>query len=646
MALPKFKESERPSHYQYKNWRFQNGIRAGAYSVNPVERPMADLISTAVKNPAKGTQTVLTLDLDIDFKRTQDKWLNGDRVDWQKVSSHLREQHEPVFDAIDAVVMSTSGSGFHLLIGVQPLEMGYNPRQQWFRYRAETVQRRLIKLLNDAGIGADPAAAGLVRDYPNHFKTERLLYGSELRLTESQRFSSPDKIEALDEYLESIGYPRKDKAEAPFGEARVAQGVAKLYLHLAEAFADGDPCVMMPLSKIQSITGSSAPFLRKLLKESPEWLLAEWCGKGEGWKLGIRDNLKLLRAAERASEGQIRRQRSARSYFELCPPEDVEDGERNEWLWRLAVLLKLAGYVEFEALRLIGDAIKRIPGGRASRNCRSYRSIVGSIYKREAKDSEARWRRVELPKWLWDNASKEKKINRTEGDEVPGSDSVEITTEAGPASQENKTQETSPGVWGSSPVQDVRGSVKIGRSPQSFASQGAQVIAFTSKPALNPALALLAAYAPEAARVIQAREASQTKPTEKPAFISLEQAAQEECARIDAELAVKAEKPAPTGQTVAGRYRTLKEKRRTEFKDVDPVERFLKAYERCRTRYCDKVIFEKLHRFDRLSAHMGIREISKGRFRRLLQSYLLLPVWLRLEVLKGLHEQIHGGSNV
>lgn len=145
---------------------------------------------------------------------------------------------------------------------------------------------------------------------------------------------------------------------------------------------------------------------------------------------------------------------------------------------------------------------------------------------------------------------------------------------------------------------------------------------------------MLGAYAPQAARTIQARksgpEASQAEPEKKLTYLSLEQAAAEECARIDAVLAAKAGKLEPAEKTESRRYQTLREKRRAEFLDRDPLDRFLACCVRSRIPKAD--ILEALEAAEPKildARRRGLKLTFTDKLKRVLQAFELMSDHLR-----------------
>lgn len=660
MAIAQKKHAEAPlpnrTHYSFKNWRWDNdGNRHGAFDVDPKgNRSSPDLISTAVTNRT-GSKTVLTLDIDVDAKRTDAKWIDTGVVSWNKVSELLRGEYPLIFDAIDVVVRSTSGSGFHLLIGIKALELGGNWNQIYFIRLAESVQKRLVKLLNVHGIGADPSALGLVRDYPNHFDTRRLIVGDNAALNNSRRVDTPDNVVRLNSYLEEIGYPFKEPVERFYPDSRVEQGLAKLYLVVSEAFVDGDS-VSMALKEILELTGCSDRFMRKFLKTPPEWLSAEWCGRVDGWQLTLMDSMKKLSLArEVVAKGPRRRSSQSIKAYDLCPPELVADGERNDWLTKLALCLKHKGLSEHHALNTIGELVPRIPGHETSRNCRGYSSIVRSIYRhREEYEGCRSW--MELPEWLSNQEAEEVGISCLEGDVVPGpaallpfSVAVEDELPQGflqDDKEENQINYIKQGGQGDLPPLQVRDSqieqtVLVEDQEESSTSDDASVESVL--------IDFIAGFAPKAAKSLLRGKSGDTEAEKKEDGGQPSLSDDVRCDLMPSPVALEP----PIGPQIfeddlvnSSPPLKLSEARKADFDFVDPMDRFYAAYLRCLTRKTDQEMFKILLLAHRKKVRGKIKRsdcLKKGDpFRRLVRSFLMIHEELRFKILRDLQEECRG----
>jgi hypothetical protein len=87
---------------------------------------------------------------------------------------------------------------------------------------------------------------------------------------------------------------------------------------------------------------------------------------------------------------------------EICLPWWVQDGERNAWIVRLALIYKWAGYSLECTTEKVLLRIQAISGSETSRNCKNVRSIIRSLFRRTPESLGALdWK--ELPDWIKDD---------------------------------------------------------------------------------------------------------------------------------------------------------------------------------------------------------------------------------------------------
>lgn len=379
------------SHFQFKNWVWDEaGVRQAPVSVRPISRECADLVNTCYYNRAKGTCTLYALVWDLDAHRAASRWKTATgQLKWNRIKKFLFTQYPRLSQNFFAAVRSTSGKGIALALAISPLELV--PQTQGAQNAARVLQRNILHLLNHAGLGADPGALGLERDFPNWHDTQRLLYSNKLLLpTIQSSYGRRPVVTELLEYLKQfpfLSYQKKrDRSDLFYPDMRAEGKLAKLYTHAMDqwSWSSGASSLSecLSTSEISKITGLSKPFLFKFLKSPAPWLETEWLGKNEGWRLLIKLAPKLSERAFELSEGHTTYSQKNKSFnFDLKRPEEVKDDERNEWLKNALLMLKHNGTEQDKAEQLIKSHLKLIPNYQSSRNCKQIDLIIRSIYR-------------------------------------------------------------------------------------------------------------------------------------------------------------------------------------------------------------------------------------------------------------------------
>ena len=367
------------SHYQFKNWLWDDsGARKSAVAICPLRGEYADLIHTCYYNPATRTETLYCLALDLDAHRADEKWKTKAGVlHWPRIKKWLAENHPEILKYVFAVVRSTGGKGLALYIALRPLELIYKTKKAQFAIK--TLQEKLLLLFNAHGLGADPSAIGLRRDFCNWTDPTKLVYDKVLVLRAVQAQKTP-VVRNLLAYLKPFGlanYIKKSERQGLlYPDLRAERKLSKLYLHLYDAWLGGEKTVQLSVADIRKIAGLSRPFIEKFLKAPPAWLQAEYLSRGEGWRLAIRLDTALTCRSSALSTGRA----AVDLTNQLLKAELVEDGQRNLWITKACLLLKHNGTTERTALDLIKDHVSRIPGADSSTNCKNAAKILSSIY--------------------------------------------------------------------------------------------------------------------------------------------------------------------------------------------------------------------------------------------------------------------------
>jgi hypothetical protein len=160
--------------YCYKRWVIdKNGSRA-PYKCKKSGNP--DLQSTYFVNQDK-SEVLRFIRLDVDYDKSSHEFKTKNVLSWELIQDKLK-QYPHVFEAIEYVTRSTSGTGFHILFGIAPLPL--DERTNGAQISARQLQFQVIQILNEIGIGADPAALGLKQDFCTYIKKNNLVYHNEI----------------------------------------------------------------------------------------------------------------------------------------------------------------------------------------------------------------------------------------------------------------------------------------------------------------------------------------------------------------------------------------------------------------------------------------------------------------------------------
>jgi hypothetical protein len=283
----------RSGRYQFRFWHTDGQGQRFALRYAPPNWAGAypDLISTAYRN-REGAETVYGIAFDLDAHRAQPKWLDAaGRLDWPKISAYLAEAHGKVFSQISHVVRSTGGKGLAVVVAINPLPI--KPTTEKNQRTALNLQSRLVGLFNRIGLGADPGARGIVRDFPNFQNPERCLLDNRLALRRAEQGREP-LLRYLHAYLNELEAGER-REQRIYNDARAETGLARLVVWLLGAsdgkeglrqasFLSGET-LWASTAELASLTGLSSKFLRCFLKTPPDWLRVEYVE--DGWRLSI-----------------------------------------------------------------------------------------------------------------------------------------------------------------------------------------------------------------------------------------------------------------------------------------------------------------------------------------------------------------------
>ncbi|WP_324960609.1 hypothetical protein [Oligoflexus sp.] len=388
-----------PSHYQFALWAYDNGKRYAVPvgGVRKDKRPEYPLISTTIMNEGTGTETLIWLHFDLDFKRALKKWIRDGKLDWPTIAATLAADVPIILRYLSHVVRSSGGHGLSLALAISPLELIDETTD--VQKLAFKVQNMIIHILNHHGMGADEGARGLKRLMPNMFRQERVLDQADF----VQALIQKKRPRVLQNLFYALRFHpalreknKRDRDDILWPDTRVEKPLARLYTDiLDEAGPWGS--VQMSAGGIMRRYGIAKNTVYKLLSDPPKWLEVEAL-PGEGYRLTIRPVRALT---DRAYDLlQNHQNTGCKPLAHMDMPENVEKGERNHWLVTIILTCKWKGIGQCELRAALDQIIKRVPGWQKSQSLtRNLGSIVRSLYHHRSSLKGKSPDQI-LPEWL------------------------------------------------------------------------------------------------------------------------------------------------------------------------------------------------------------------------------------------------------
>jgi hypothetical protein len=343
-------------------------------------------IST-VMTAADGSELVYGFPLDLDFEPALKCWKKRGKLDHKGIKSFIDKTYPILGRYLCTYTRSTGKKGLGLVLFFDPFLRAHEKTGRVNRL-AESVQRLLITVLNFHGLGCDKNASGIVRFTPNWRNKKILLHMDELTIRRVQRDNEPHNVlrHVYNELRRSDAFKAPTRTDEVKGGRRFAVkasadiGLGKIYAHVLNSEPES-LSLSTSYEELSKLSGLSAPTLRKYLSH------AAWLGVtpsyGEGIQVKLIPNPELSERSLGDSREVMSNPLKAQSAeeWDLPEPEEVMDGDRNNYVWRKAVLLRNEGHTLSDAVSLIRELSERIPGAKSSRSCRSVESIVSSIYR-------------------------------------------------------------------------------------------------------------------------------------------------------------------------------------------------------------------------------------------------------------------------
>ncbi|HYX34818.1 MAG TPA: hypothetical protein VE954_17105 [Oligoflexus sp.] len=402
----KIPKSNLQSHYQFAFWSFEDGKRIAVPvgGVRSDKRSEYALISTAIKNEGSGTETLVWLHFDLDFKRADKKWVCDGKLDWPRIAATLQADVPELLSYLSYAVRSTSGQGLSLVLAISPLELiDETSEVQRLAFR---LQAMIIRILNFYEMGADEGARGLKRLMPNMFRADRVLDQAEF----VQQTIQKNRPRVIQKLLYALRFHpamkpknKRDRSDILWPDIRVELPCARLYGDLLDT-AGPWGTEQRTAQEIISRYGMSKNTVYKLISDPPKWLGVERLTGGEGYRLTIRPTREMTDRAydllENGGEGQRKGILPAFSAAAISAPENVCDGGRNQWLVSVVLACKWKGIDRCALHEGLKKLIPLVSGWQRSRTLtRELKSIVRSLYHHRSSRMGSNPDLI-LPEWL------------------------------------------------------------------------------------------------------------------------------------------------------------------------------------------------------------------------------------------------------
>ncbi len=378
-------------------------VKKPEFIYHPVDPTKPEYIGTWVQNPT-GTQTVLTMTMDMDFTRSDRAWMIQDkdryRLDYYKAMDWLREQHPILAQYLLHCCESTGHQGFSWEFAISPLTLNeddptldeVNRRSIWL---FNMVRIYLIALFRHHGLGCDPSTVGLKRLTMNWRNPEFHIYtNSELHKNVWNRSCRTNVLRQLFDYLKELPEIKKGAwerwldddwtLEDIYPDRRCRSKIARLIVDIA----DDGYTISTDAQTLMVEYGLSKRVVYDVIRKNkfPQKMGITVDANHGDWTITI----DMASEALGLAYAELESPKTSSKSFKLCAPEDVEDGQRYRWLGQAIVYLKYAGIDRASAYQWMLRVVERIPGHESSRNCQASEllSKVRCIYKREPKADE------------------------------------------------------------------------------------------------------------------------------------------------------------------------------------------------------------------------------------------------------------------
>lgn len=435
--LPYIKFGYDGGRYLYKKWVIDKHGNRVAYKCRKSQNP--DLQSTYFVNQ-DNSEVLRFIRLDIDYDKSCHEFKTENVLSWELIQEKLK-QYPQFFEAIEYVTRSTSGKGLHILFGIAPLPL--DERTNGAQISARQLQFQLIQILNELGIGADPAALGLKQDFCTYKNKNNLIYHNEILTKRIEKEAKKPNYLMIDgaevsnkkepfitnllKYIEKI----VDELEINYRlypDIRVEKSFSKLFLYLMGIyqpkeidknslleerikkkeldvpFVNAYQQIELEKDKIIKIMGTNSRAANRYFKmEEFHKLFYFQLTTDDTVKISCKYNKNVLKQIERANKVLASNVTQAPIKLRLIEPYLVQDGERNLAIVNWAIAYKWNGYSESETLEKIKLRIRQISNVESSRACKEtqIKATVHSIFSNRKELFGIK--KIILPNWLEDD---------------------------------------------------------------------------------------------------------------------------------------------------------------------------------------------------------------------------------------------------
>lgn len=379
MATPFFKSFAKTNSRAIFGNRTENGLFQSPYSVSLHNRVNYTHIRTVYTN---GKSRILyAIPFDLDFANCESIWTIENKISLKKLNKCFETFLPELLNVPLTFVRSPGGKGVGLLVHVCPFaitnkEGEEETRTAGLKSRFRQIQKQLIDIFKELGIGVDSSSQGLNRFVPNWKDPSRLLQRNQ-DLENKQRREKTNIQKKLTTAITSY-YKRRRL----YNDERVEYKILPIFERLYEESIIGNYCIELTRDEFLHDYGLDTATARKIIarefKDLP-WLHAErrngtyiltLTGTYKHWAIWKRRALELRGESEKKRKPLEYNNKTGRMVV-LPHPNEIEDGKRNHFLWSCAVLLAS----RYDSVSFIEDKLEaiaeQIDGYSTSRNCRS-----------------------------------------------------------------------------------------------------------------------------------------------------------------------------------------------------------------------------------------------------------------------------------
>lgn len=370
--------------FRFKKWNRHDDGRSKVSSTEDVTS--ADLISSCRYVNGIAYDCGI-MSFDIDRAGTDAKFLDIQkgpsgkklRVISKLVLKAIKKNYPELRQYISHVT-KTRNDGLSLVIKFPPFQLADRKLADWVR----GLQMRLGTMLKALGLGVDQGAYGLIRDIPNFVNRDARAYVNQRKLEKPRHIQRKDgnnnpirnvlsELSAVVQRYKSIWDQGKKKnlSQYLYPDLRVERKLAEFYLRTEFKFTQ----TFHSQKEMAAAIGVTPVTLRKMLKNPAlqNWLVVERATLGYIVRRVM--DAKLFERAKAVIEGR------ADNPWMIKDASEVRDGERNNYIYRTAIILRDNSFNQFIATRIIGELCKNMEGHESSVNVRRIREIVQSIFE-------------------------------------------------------------------------------------------------------------------------------------------------------------------------------------------------------------------------------------------------------------------------